>query len=84
MWEWSESLNGSDQAGIRGDSWDHRLGSLHSSDRTWTTLTDEDDRVGFRVAAASVPEPSTFLLGSIGLAGIAAHIWRRRKNTVSR
>jgi len=89
VWEWEEtafSLNnssGSSSRGIRGGFWFGNSSSLSSSIRFGLNPADEFSSIGFRVAslsssAVAVPEPSSWVLSLMGLAGL----WyrgRRRK-----
>ena len=89
VWEWEEtafSLNnssGSSSRGVRGGSWLAPSHNLSSSIRLGSNPADEFADVGFRVAslsssAVAVPEPSSWVLSLMGLAGL----WyrgRRRK-----
>ena len=66
VWEWHETLIGSERGligGCYGDPYEDRL-RLSSSNRNPCEPTYEDDAVGFRIA--SVPEPTTLLLLSLG------------------
>lgn len=64
VWEWNETLIGTDR-GIRGGSYNNQGNLLSSSYRYFNYPSLEDDGVdGFRIA--SVPEPTTLLLLSLG------------------
>ncbi|MGA2916399.1 MAG: SUMF1/EgtB/PvdO family nonheme iron enzyme [Sedimentisphaerales bacterium] len=68
VWEWNETLIDSSYHGIRGGSYNTNGGPgyyLISSTRSYVTTYNEDPTVGFRVA--SVPEPATLLLLSLGV-----------------
>ena len=80
VWEWEEtasSLNnslGSSFRGIRGGRWNGDSSSLSSSIRISVIPASEDSGIGFRVAslsssAVAVPEPSSWVLSLMGLAG---------------
>ena len=68
LWEWNEALVSSSSRGIRGGSWDFNSGNLLSSFRLNINPSDEYDLIGFRVA--SIPEPSTLLLGALASVGM--------------
>jgi formylglycine-generating enzyme required for sulfatase activity len=78
VWEWNELSIGSSR-GIRGGSFLSGIEPdvLRSSSRYSANPTDENVIFGFRVA--TVPEPSTLLLAAVGLIGLAAWGWRRRR-----
>jgi len=61
VWEWNEALIGTSFRSIRGGSWFLNSGNLAASDRFGGSPTIEGGVVGFRVA--SIPEPSSLLLG---------------------
>ena len=77
VWEWNEALisvTGSLFRGFRGSSWnDTSLSLLGSSGYGFDNPSFEGYRIGFRVA--SVPEPSTGVLGAIA----GGLMWWRRK-----
>lgn len=87
VFEWQETehdlVNNSPSSarGIRGGDWFGSSSSLSSSVRGGGSPAFEDISVGFRVAsissAAAVPEPSSFLLLTIGIAGYGVRGWRR-------
>ncbi len=77
VWEWNEALVSSSSRGLRGGSWGGSAYSLAASFRVHNAPTVEGHNVGFRVA--TVPEPSTLLLGA--LASVGMLVWRRRSNT---
>ena len=79
VWEWNEALIGGSFRGMRGGSWDV-LGPnyLQSSLRDFFfPSNDSSSSFGFRVA--TVPEPSTAVLAALGLIGLAAWGWRRKR-----
>jgi len=83
VWEWNEAVSGSFRS-LRGASWGNSFHSLRASNRDLNFPTLEFDGLGFRVASvfsetAPVPEPSTYALGLIGLAGLGLVVWRRRR-----
>ena len=80
VWEWEETsfgLNnssGSSMRGVRGGSWGSNSVNLSSSIRSNGNPTNESILIGFRVAslsssAVAVPEPSSWVLSLLGLAG---------------
>jgi sulfatase modifying factor 1 len=71
VWEWTDT----DFRVIRGGSWQDSFLSLSASARSSSSLSNESDHNGFRVA--SIPEPSTAAL--IGLAAVALFNTRRRR-----
>jgi len=75
VWEWNEALIRSSLRGVRGGSWtgDGVSGDMAASDRLSSDPTFEDNFFGFRVA--SIPEPSTLLLGAMASIGM---LMRRR------
>lgn len=75
LWEWNEALVSSSARGIRGGDWDISSGGLLSSFRVNSGPTGEGSDVGFRVA--SIPEPSTLLLGALASVGLTL---RRRRS----
>jgi sulfatase modifying factor 1 len=76
VWEWNDAVDGSIR-GERGGAWFNEANYLESSFRTGGTPTSEQFSVGFRLA--NVPEPSTYVLLSLGAAGLGAHVLRRRR-----
>ncbi len=66
-WEWNEAVIGSSNRGLRGGSWLNNSSSLAAWDRGDGFPSHRSNRVGFRVA--TVPEPSTGLLGALGMLG---------------
>jgi formylglycine-generating enzyme required for sulfatase activity len=80
VWEWEETsynlLNnsGSSARGVRGGSWSFNSHNLSSSSRVSDIPTYESTVFGFRVA--SIPEPSSALLGVLTTAGL---LLRRRR-----
>jgi len=77
VFEWNEARFGSSSRGLRGGSWTLLfVGSngLAASLRNQFVSTSEDSRIGFRVA--SIPEPSTMVLGALATVGL---LMRRRR-----
>ncbi len=64
-------------AGHRGGSWGQPMISMDAGRRVQGNPNIDANSVGFRVAF--IPEPSTVILAAIGLVGLAAFGWRRRK-----
>ena len=87
VWEWEESeifpvnSSPSNTRGIRGGDWYFPSFSLLSSNRDGADTNVERWDVGFRVASLSspavVPEPSSFALLLIGMAGLGWYGRRR-------
>jgi formylglycine-generating enzyme required for sulfatase activity len=67
-WEWNEAIVGSDR-GVRGGGFLSIPDWLAASIRGSNDPTDESNHLGFRVAM--IPEPSTGLLLTAGLLGLA-------------
>jgi formylglycine-generating enzyme required for sulfatase activity len=85
-YEWDESIitsSAGKSAGRRGGSWDSFSFDLAKSNRTlvdvWN-LWGGDAQTGFRVAAAAVPESSTFVLAVVGLSTCLARSRRHSLN----
>lgn len=73
--EWHEALSAGSRRGRRGGSADDfGAGELQSSSRGNFGTADGYYTIGFRVA--SVPEPSTLLLGALGMIGL---LWRGKR-----
>lgn len=79
--EWQETQedlvndSGSSRRFLRGGFWgDGSVGNLSASSRSFLSPTNGFNTMGFRVA--SVPEPSTLLLGALGAIGV---LLRRRR-----
>lgn len=77
VWEWNESvydiIRGRIGRGLRGGGWGH-WPTYQSADSQFAQVTTREDRfTGFRLA--TVPEPSTLLLGSSAAIGL----WMRRR-----
>jgi hypothetical protein len=74
VWEWEETefdlMNdgGSSLRGVRGGRWDLSSGLLSASSRFNVFPSSEGSDIGFRVA--SIPEPSSQLLGLLGMLGL--------------
>ena len=82
VFEWND-LTGApgSSRGLRGGYWDDILASsLSSSVRYTGNPSDELINNGFRLASpVPVPEPSTWVMGSVGLACAGLGAFRRRK-----
>ena len=66
--------------GLRGGSWDDVASALSSSFRSTNAPSFGDDSSGFRlVSPVAVPEPSTWVMGLVGLACAGWGAFRRRK-----
>jgi formylglycine-generating enzyme required for sulfatase activity len=77
VWEWNEALINGSFRGLRGGAWNSSAGVLQSSFLDdGDDPADEDFDIGFRVA--TVPEPSTAVLGVI--ACCLMWWWRKRFN----
>ncbi|MCA9101328.1 MAG: SUMF1/EgtB/PvdO family nonheme iron enzyme [Planctomycetales bacterium] len=73
VWEWNEAVISSSFRGLRGGSFLSRASNLHADYRSLFYPALEGNSVGFRVA--TVPEPSTMLLGALAVVGL---LMRRR------
>ncbi len=74
VWEWNEGLINASARGIRGGSWGNLSSFLNASSRIGNLPSGETVNLGFRVA--SIPEPSTLLLGALASVGL---LMRRRR-----
>ncbi len=74
VWEWNEAVISSSFRGIRGGSWASFTSGLAASFRIIINPTAEIGIIGFRVA--SIPEPSSLLLGAMASVGL---LMRRRR-----
>jgi len=77
-WEWNEAVFGS-WRGLRGGFRSEVPDRLLASYRITAYPTSEIFAFGFRVA--SVPEPGSMAISLVGLGGLIATWWRRRKAT---
>lgn len=80
LWEWNETdiLGDGSRRGVRGGSlFDDYDGVLRASWRSHTIPTDVNHKIGFRVA--SIPEPSTGVLLTMGAVGLLVFAWRKRR-----
>ncbi|NOY42096.1 MAG: SUMF1/EgtB/PvdO family nonheme iron enzyme [Planctomycetes bacterium] len=78
VWEWNEALLSSSGRGYRGGGLDDSSSFLPASYRSSINPTSELGGIGFRVA--SIPEPSSLLLGAMASMGLLV---RRRAVGVS-
>ena len=77
VWEWNDAVISGSDRGVRGGSWAYNETTLRSSLRAGPfSPTDEINFLGFRLASATVPEPSTSVL--LFLTGLGLLIARRR------
>jgi formylglycine-generating enzyme required for sulfatase activity len=78
--QWNEALIFGDSRQLRGGSWNFSSGSLQRGSFLAYPPTTGGHDFGFRVA--SIPEPSTLLLGALGTVGLL--LWRRvRRKPIS-
>ena len=81
VWEWND-LTGvrSGFRGVRGGYWADSASFVSSSNRTTDVPSLENSYYGFRLASpVAVPEPSTWVMGAVGLACVAWRSVRRRR-----
>ena len=79
IWEWNETLIGSDR-GRRGGSWGNVAFDLSSSSRSTNVPSGGIDSIGFRLASpVAVPEPSTWVMGLAGIVCAGWGAFRRRR-----
>jgi len=77
VWEWNEAVISAAFRGVRGSNWNFNFSSnLAASNRFLEFPTIESFDIGFRVA--SIPEPSTGLLGVLGMLRM---MQRRRRSS---
>lgn len=72
-WEWDEALISGSNRGLRGGSYLSAPGNLLASVRPSIDPANESVNIGFRVA--TIPEPSTLLMGAVGVIGLL--LWRK-------
>lgn len=72
--EWNETAVATSTRGFRGGTWGLNSFVLHASAREDFTPTLEQEDLGFRIASAAIPEPSTGVLGAIA----CGLMWWRR------
>ena len=80
VWEWND-LNGlaGSSLGLRGGVWNNSAYYLSSSGRITAAPSGENGDGGFRLTTVAVPEPSTWVMGAVGLACATWGGFRRRK-----
>lgn len=79
-YQWTEGVSGSNRS-IYGGAWDSLGASqLASTGTNSENPVTEDDGIGFRVAAAAVPEPGTVPALLAGVAVLGGLGWRRRRS----
>ena len=79
--EWNDLAGGpSDLRGVRGGYWNYFAFNLSSAYRYSYPASYEDAVYGFRLASpVAVPEPSTWVMGLVGIACAGWGAFRRRK-----
>jgi hypothetical protein len=82
VYQWND-LNGTSGSsrGLRGGNWsDNVSADLSSAVRASNNASNESLDIGFRLASpVAVPEPSTWVMGAVGLACVAWRSVRRRR-----
>jgi formylglycine-generating enzyme required for sulfatase activity len=80
QWNDLDGTSGSSR-GLRGGNWsDNVSADLSSSVRASNNASNESLDIGFRLASpVAVPEPSTWVMGAVGLACVAWRSVRRRR-----
>ena len=79
VWNWTDTIISRSYRRMRAGAWNLNSGSMASQSSSYVgTPTDENDFIGFRVAA-SVPEPGSLALLLAGT--VAFGIWRLRRKT---
>ncbi len=80
LFEWNDLTGAAGSSrGLRGGRWSGNSSSLSSSFRSTNAPSSEFDSFGFRLASpVAVPEPSTWVMGAVGLACAGWEMWRRR------
>ena len=69
VWEWTDSLVGSERI-MRGGSWNDNQGGLSASYRQFYNVSFDNEHVGIRVAVAAAPEPGVLSLALVGISGL--------------
>ncbi len=76
--EWTDSVNGTNQARILSGGYTATLATFDASAAAiYRSGSQNTAFLGFRVAA--VPEPSTYALACFGMAGVAGARWLKRR-----
>lgn len=80
VWEWNDltGLVTGSTRGIRGADYFFPAFFMSSSYRDESGTSNENDNIGFRLAAAAVPEPSTYAMALAAIACGGFTRWRRR------
>jgi formylglycine-generating enzyme required for sulfatase activity len=81
VYQWND-LDGTpgSSRGLRGGDWDGYAFLLSSSNRSSDGPSNENYGIGFRLASpVAVPEPSTWVMGLVGIACGGWQMWRRRR-----
>jgi len=81
LWEWNDLTGAAGSSrGLRGGDWSDGAFSLSSSLWGAPAPSNEFNFVGFRLASpVAVPEPSTWVMGLVGIACGGWQMWRRRR-----
>jgi formylglycine-generating enzyme required for sulfatase activity len=78
--EWNDLTGAAGSSrGLRGGSWNLSAFNVSSSDRFSVAPSTESNDGGFRLTTVAVPEPSTWVMGAVGLACATWGGFRRRK-----
>jgi len=83
VWEWNDLAGvAGTTRGRRGGSWNNQSGNISTADRGPFATTTENFNFGFRLAAVPVPEPTSWVMGLMGITwgcwGIRWHHRTRR------
>jgi formylglycine-generating enzyme required for sulfatase activity len=81
VYEWNDLTGAAGSSrGLRGGGWSNDAFPLSSSSGYAGVPSYGNDDVGFRLASpVPVPEPSTWVMGAVGLACGGWGVWRRRR-----
>ena len=81
VYEWNDLTGAAGSSrGLRSGSWLDDAFYLSSSGRDAGAPSGENNFIGFRLASpVPVPEPSTWVMGAVGLACGGWGVWRRRR-----